>query len=90
MTPQTRVDMPLIITIMLVALTFVLVAYRHARAADLPNGITCEQVVQAATYLNIPNTHQGHERVRRIASAVGIALTKEQIVEAAKCLHRER
>lgn len=81
MTPQTRVDMPIIIIILLTILAVTLVTARYARA-DI---ITCEHVRQASLIT-------GHTAPRLIARALGLKLTDAQIAEASKCLspHTEK
>ena len=61
-----------------------------ARAAEtLPNGMTCAQVVQAAQYLNIPNTGWGRAQARAIALTFGVWLTDAQLTAASRCLKKD-
>lgn len=59
---------------------------RRAHSSELPNGMTCEQVVRAAAELNIPNTAWGRAQARIIALTYGMVLTSAQISAASQCL----
>ncbi len=59
-----------------------------AKADELPQGITCADVVRYAGDLKIPDTKWGRTQARIIAATLGFVLTNAQIDAARKCLHR--
>ena len=87
MNSRTRADLPYVLIILGATLLFVLVTTRYARAdSNLPGGVTCEQVVQYASSLGIPNTWRGRAQARIIAATFGIYVTNAQLSAAAQCL----
>ena len=62
----------------------------RAHAQDLPDGITCAQVVRYAATLDIPNTRWGRAQARVIAATFGIYVTGAQLDAAARCLKEAR
>lgn len=84
---MTRHDIPYIIVMLAMVLLFTLFTSRYSRANPaLPGGVTCEQIVQYAKMLGIPNTTWGRAQARIIAATFGIVITDAQLAEARKCL----
>ncbi len=87
MSPRTGPDSPKVLLLLGLVLLFVLVVSRIARSDDaLPFGITCEQVVQYAADMKIPNTWRGRVQAKLIALTYGAVLTSRQLDAAARCL----
>lgn len=73
--------------IAIAAIAILLCGSQCARAdTALPGGVTCEQVVEYAKMLSIPNTWRGRAQARVIALTFGITITSAQLDAAAKCL----
>ncbi len=76
----------MMITVAMIFALFVGVAV--AKADELPQGITCADVVRYAGDLKIPDTKWGRAQARIIAATLGFYLTNAQIDAARRCLHR--
>jgi len=61
-----------------------------ARAGELPQGITCDQVVYYASQLGVPDTRWGRARAKVIALTLGFRLTDSQLDAARQCLKEAR
>src|ERR1700692_2886286 len=84
---ETRWVPRIIIGALVIFFVCMLISLRHARAdSALPFGITCEQVVQYAAEMKIPNTWRGRVQARIIALSYGAVLTSRQLDAAARCL----
>ncbi len=78
----------IVIGAFLLVLSLLIYGIGHARAATLPMGITCAQVVQYAGDLKIPNTFAGRMQARAIALTFGHWLSNAELRAAAACLRQ--
>ena len=65
-------------------------ATAHAQPQDLPQHITCDQVLYYADQFNMRDTWWNRKRAKALALVLGFRLTDAQLDAAAKCVREAR